>query len=424
MATMSSVGQLSGRLEEFRLVELLQVMGLGNATGALHLHEMDGRAGLIYFEHGALISCIELDTEALTLGNVLQQLNIATERQLAHAYRLQTHDPLGKRIGERLIDLKILRPEQLEFALRTQTLWTTRELALWQEGVYEFHPNESLPTDGASPRIDPTNAVMEAIRYESEWETLRNFLPQGMRTNLAMSYEPPFNHPFTFSASDWRILSKINRHHTVRRVATTLRMPELELAQMIAPLIEGGLLKPVGASGSYGRRPEEAERLSMEHFDLFTLLISMEQDWIKRKSQADQLVALATFINQTMRTLEDACKANGLSLAPTTLQSLLQREGIRGVEGFTFHVEHNRIQGLDEFAAYCRRALDGRANSITSDTRVFYEQSRETLERALAAAFQAINARIASPLERGQNQEAWEVLFLTFHGQPTGALGV
>ena len=44
---MSSVGVLSGRLEEFRLVELLQVMGLGAATGALHVHEADGRAGLI-----------------------------------------------------------------------------------------------------------------------------------------------------------------------------------------------------------------------------------------------------------------------------------------------------------------------------------------------------------------------------------------
>ncbi len=419
---MSSVGVLSGRLEEFRLVELLQMMGLGAATGALHLHELDGRAGLIYFERGSLISCIELDAEALTLGHVLQQLNIASERQLAQAYRLQTHDPLGKRIGERLIDLKILRPDQLEHALRMQTLWTTRELALWQEGVYEFHPNESLPTDGASPRIDPTNAVMEAIRYESEWETLRSVLPQGMRTHMAMSYEPPFNHPFIFDANDWRILSKINRHRTVRRVATALRLPELSVAQMIAPLVESGLLKPLAASSSPGRRPHEAERLSMEHFDLFTLLISMEQDWIKRKTQADQLVALATFINQTMRTLEDACKANSLSLAPTTLQSLLQREGIRGLEGFQFRIEQNRIQSLDDFATFCRRALDGRSNTITTDTRAFYERSRATLERALAAAFQAINARISSPLERGQNQEAWEVLFLTFHGQPTGAL--
>ncbi len=414
---MSSVGILSGRLEEFRLVELLQVMGLGNATGALHLHEADGRAGLVYFEKGALLSCVELDTEALTLGLVLQQLNLATERQLAHAYRQQTHDPLGKRIGERLIDLNILRPEQLEEALKTQTLWTIRELALWQEGVYEFHPGESLPADDKTPRIDPTAAVMEAIRYESEWEQLAPILPEGMRTHLRMSYEPPYGHDLIFHADEWRIISKANRYGTVRRIATALRTPELDVAHLIAPLIDKGLLNPIGASGAPGRLPQEAERLSMEHFDLFTLLISMEQDWLKRKSQADQLNALATFINQTMGALEEACRASGLVLASNTLQSLLEREGISGVEGYQFRIEKNRLD-VDGFTNYCRHAL-GRG---ASDHQGFYMRSFAILERALAAAFQAINARVASPLERGQNQEAWEVLFQTFRSQPTGAL--
>ena len=103
---MSNGSVFSGRLEEFRLVELLQMMGLGSNTGALHLHQDNGRTGLIYFDSGALVSSIELDTEALTLGHVLQQLNLASATQLEHAYQLQTQDPLGKLIGERLIDLE------------------------------------------------------------------------------------------------------------------------------------------------------------------------------------------------------------------------------------------------------------------------------------------------------------------------------
>ena len=107
---MSQVGLLSGRLEEFRLVELLQVMGLNGSTGALHLEEEGGQTGIIYMEAGELVGCVELDTEALTLGHVLQQVHLATAEQLEHAYQLQTQDPLGKRIGERLIDLGILSP--------------------------------------------------------------------------------------------------------------------------------------------------------------------------------------------------------------------------------------------------------------------------------------------------------------------------
>src|SRR6476661_3356365 len=82
----SNLSVLNGRLEEFRLVELLQVMGMNANSGALHLRAEDGRTGLVYFENGALVSCIELDTEALTLGHVLQQLNMASSEQIEQAF--------------------------------------------------------------------------------------------------------------------------------------------------------------------------------------------------------------------------------------------------------------------------------------------------------------------------------------------------
>src|SRR5262249_41377695 len=100
------------------------MMGLGSNTGALHLQQTDSKTGILYFDQGELVNATELDTEALTLGHVLQQLNLASAQQLEHAFRLQTQDPLGKRIGERLVDLNILSDEQLDYALTTQTLWT------------------------------------------------------------------------------------------------------------------------------------------------------------------------------------------------------------------------------------------------------------------------------------------------------------
>ncbi|MEO7001802.1 MAG: DUF4388 domain-containing protein, partial [Ktedonobacterales bacterium] len=256
---MANVGVLSGRLEEFRLVELLQVMGMDSSTGALHIHRTDGRTGLVYFDTGMLVSSIELDTEALTLGHVLQQLDITTGSQLEHAFRLQTHDPLGKRIGERLIDLGMLNPDQLEQALKTQTLWTTRELALWRAGTYEFHPGENLPADAGSPRIDTTNAIMEVLRYDHEWESLDPFLPEGMRTRVSMAFEPPLGHPLTFHPSAWRIITQVNSRQTVRRIATALHTPELDVARMMGPLIQEGLLAPVGSVGEPGL-PEDAAR--------------------------------------------------------------------------------------------------------------------------------------------------------------------
>jgi Domain of unknown function (DUF4388) len=411
----SNSSVFSGRLDEFRLVELLQMMGLGSSTGALHLQQADGRAGIVYFDQGALVSCTELDTEALTLGHVLQQLDLATGRQVEHAFRLQTQDPLGKRIGERLMDLEILTEEQLGYALRTQTLWTARELGLWREGTYEFHPGEHTPPDFASFHIDSTRAVMEVLRYEHEWETLEPYLRDGMRTHIMMASLPPLDHQLVFHAQAWQVISRVNSQHTVRRIATSLHMPELDVARMVGPLVQEGLLVPVGPAGGPGL-PEEAARLSMSNFDLFTLLIGFEQEWLKKKNPADQLIALTGFINQTMRSLEESCQANGLALAPDTLASILARERLLRIGDYQFRIVKNRIDA-DDFAAMCRRVLDGSGRGAIATTKLFYEQASDVLEGALRAAFQAINQRVASPIERGQNQEAWEALFFTFRGE-------
>jgi hypothetical protein len=411
----SNGGVFSGRLEEFRLVELLQMMGLGSNTGALHLHQDNGRTGLLYFDNGSLVSSAELDTEALTLGHVLQQLNLAGATQLAHAFQLQTQDPLGKRIGERLIDLGILTQESLSHALKTQTLWTARELALWRSGSYEFHPGEHLPSDGEAHRIDSTRAVMEVLRYEHEWDSLQPFLPQGMRTRISMAFEPPAGHPLLFHAVAWRVISRVNAQRTVRRIATSLHQPEVDVARMIGPLVEEGLLVPIGSEGMPGL-PEEAARLSMNNFDLFSLLIGMEQDWLKRKSPQDHLVALANFVNRTMKALEDECRENGLNLAPDTLYSILSREGLLGLDTYQFHISQNRIE-IDHFSSYCRDALENSSRNAIGTAKSFYEQFANLLQCALIAAFQSINSRVASPIERAQNQEAWEALFLTLRGE-------
>ena len=126
---------LQGSLDECGLIEILQMMGLGNMTGALHLHRSDDRTGIIYVYDGMLGACTELNTDALTLGHVLQQLGMATAEQLDDAYGLQTQNPLGKRIGELLVDYRVITPEQLNDALKTQVLWTVRELAQWKEGA-------------------------------------------------------------------------------------------------------------------------------------------------------------------------------------------------------------------------------------------------------------------------------------------------
>src|SRR5579859_6699473 len=118
---------LQGSLRDFGLVEILQMMELGGMTGALRLKQSTGRIGIIYFSQGKLASCSELDAGALTLGDVLQQLGMATSPQIEHAFSQQMQAAFGKRIGERLVEMRVINEKQLKEALRTKALWTARE---------------------------------------------------------------------------------------------------------------------------------------------------------------------------------------------------------------------------------------------------------------------------------------------------------
>ncbi len=411
---MAQARALQGRLDDFGLVDLLQAMSLESQSGALHLNAESGASGIVYFDYGAIVGAQEHDREALTLGNVLQQLQFASQQQMDYVFHLQTQDALGKRIGERLVDLNVISPQQLERALRTQALWTIRELSLWKRGDYIFHRGERMPADSLAPRTETTTVIMEALRYQHEWDAMENALPDGMRTFLAMANEPPIDHSLQFHPVAWRIISRVNSQRTVRRIATSLRMPELDVARMVGPLVREGLLMPSRTSrpSEAPGRPDVAARIDLESFDLFTLIISMEQSWLKCKTEPDRLVALVRFINETMDALAETYRAHDVALAPDTLAAILEREGIYGVGDYLFIIENNRINS-DDFAAYCRKTFDTSSRSGSVSPSPLFTEYRDHLQHALEMAFHAINARISKPEERVQNQEAWEALFMS-----------
>lgn len=405
---------LQGSLDEFGLIEILQMMGLGNMTGALHLRRSDGRTGIIYVHDGMLATCTELNTDALTLGHVLQQLGMATDEQLDGAYGLQTQNPLGKRIGELLVEYRVITPEQLNDALRTQVLWTVRELAQWKEGAYEFLPGEHLPDEAIPLRIDVTRVLMEVLRFTQEWEELQQYLPDGMRTRLEMAYDIPRGPLLKFDVNTWQAISRVNTYRTIRNIASAIRQPELEVARVLAPQVERALLVPV-ETGSQPGLPVPAQRLSMESFDLFSLLSRIEQEWLRRRQPVDQLPAFALFINWTMQSLTETCEQNGIKLSPDTLALLLERADLIQIGDYVLQIKDNQID-IEDFTQHCRRYLDPR-NGAVATASAFYNDASSILQQGLRAAFQAINARNASPLVRMQNQETWEALFLGFQGE-------
>ena len=124
------------------------------------------------------------------------------------------------------------------------------------------------------------------------WEELQPYLPDGMRTRLDMAFDIPRGPLLKFDVNTWHAISRINTYRTIRNIASAIRQPELEVARLLAPQVERALLVPV-ETGSQPGLPIPAQRLSMESFDLFSLLSRLEQEWLRRRQPVDQLPAYA-----------------------------------------------------------------------------------------------------------------------------------
>lgn len=415
--SISTGAVLSGSLNEFGLVEVMQVMELGSMTGAIHLKQHTGHTGIIYFNEGKMANCSEFDPGALTLGDVLQQLGMTTYHHIEQAFSQQLHDPFGKRIGERLIAMRAISEEQLKEALRTKALWTARELALWTEGTYEFIPSSNiqklLPYGEAPLDLAVMRVTLEMIRYSDEHQELRPYLPQGMRTMLQMA--PAIPYPLRFDMRTLELCTHVNLYRRVRRIASALRRPELDVARDLAQLVQYKLLLHVfqettpHMNGRKVRLPDPAEKLRLENFELFNLISRMEQEWAKRETPMEQLPALVEFVNWTMDSLAEAYHTTGRELDPNTLRALMLSEKLGNMGTYEFRVEQNHID-VENFAALCREVLSGDIHKAED----FYDEASTVLQRLLCSIFESINARVANPRERLENQEVWEAMFEQF----------
>jgi hypothetical protein len=407
--------RLQGSLREFGLVEILQMMEMVSMCGAIHLKQANDRIGIVYFKEGKMAGCSELDAGALTLGDVLQQLGMASAPQIEAAFQRQLQDAFGKRIGERLIEMRVINEQQLREALRTKALWTIRDIGLWKDGSYEFvavpDSKNILPYGEESLGLDVMRVTMEMVRYSDEWERLQHVLPLGMQTMLQMA--PAIPYAMSFDARTLELLGGVNRYRSIRKIASGIRRPEQDVARDLAQLVQIRLvhvLPPRNVQERPGvRLPEPAEMLRMEHFELLNLISRMEQHWNRKNTPMDQLPALAEFVNWTMEALADACRANGTELDPNTLEALLTRNNLRYMGNYRFIIERNAID-VENFTSLCHEVMRGEIQK----TRDFYEEGAITLQRILSCIFDSINARIVSLNERLENQEVWEAMFLQF----------
>ncbi|HEV8599557.1 MAG TPA: DUF4388 domain-containing protein [Gemmatimonadales bacterium] len=237
---------IRGSLKEASLPDVIQLLFLGRRSGCLSLADRQ-RHGSIYFEAGWIIYASIVNRRD-RLGDMLLANGTVTRAQLDQALALQGSAP-EQRIGELLVNLGLLAPEELRRCVRLQIEEAVYALFGWTTGTFSFEAGVRPPVEEQLDRISPESLLLEGARRVDEWSLIEAKIPSF---DLVFAVLPGQveGHQSSFTEAQRRLLPLLDGQRDVRQLIDSSGLSEFEAAQALYGLVTAGLAHKVGTSPS------------------------------------------------------------------------------------------------------------------------------------------------------------------------------
>ena len=260
---------LQGSLAGFGIAEILQLAGVQQKTGILHVECPDGNAARILMSGGRVMAC-ERDGGArpVQLGQHLVGAGVVTREQLARALKAQKGSE--RRVGEELVEAGALTGELLTHFVLLQLRERLGEVFAWRQGNWRFEgkPRGFVPVTG--PALSAEAALMDGMRMVEEWPLIRARInnhdviyrvvkqPEEVESEadaLERILDDAFSEfslddddaagPGGLGAHERQVLALIDGSRTVHALVDQSRLGEFETCKALLTLLNGGYIEPV-----------------------------------------------------------------------------------------------------------------------------------------------------------------------------------
>ena len=247
---------IKGNLREAGLPDVLQLLAMGQKTGCLSLTDRSN-FGYIYFDRGR-ITYASIVNRRDRLGDLLVKNGLLRAEDLFAAIDEQTKSP-GDRLGEILVRRGNISREQLQHYIRIQIEEAVYFLFTWNQGSFQFEPDQR-PEEGAMlVSINPENLLLEGARRIDEWSLIEKKIP-----SLDLVFEMDRSKPiegFELSDEQRKILPLIDGKRSVQDTIDDSGMVEFDVGKALFGLIQAGFAHPVG------RRAAEVQQVPRARID-------------------------------------------------------------------------------------------------------------------------------------------------------------
>jgi len=178
---------LEGRLEDFPLPDIIQVLQVSAKSGTLLLRRDDGQTAVISFRGGAVIQVVSTEGYQ-SLGDRLVGSGAITRVDLQLALDYMARSP-GMRVGDALVELGNVTRPRIEAEVKSQMAETIERLLGWVDAQFEFRvgllslarESPELAVDLVHERgVEPRHLLLEATLLQDRRKRLEEAHAEGI----------------------------------------------------------------------------------------------------------------------------------------------------------------------------------------------------------------------------------------------------
>jgi Domain of unknown function (DUF4388) len=225
---------ISGNLSTMHVSDLLQFMATGRKTGMLRL-DRGKIVKEIYFEKGLIIGSNTNDPKEY-LGQLLIHYGKLDESQLRAAMQIQRES--GGRLGEILVETKVLPEAEVAEILRIRTVDIIYDLFIWEEARFELHDNELPPAHFIRIEVDPTKVIMDGAYRTDEWKRYRTLIPSD---RAVLELRPGWTAALDVSPEVRQMFYFVEKHMSVAEICYNMHASLFHVYGQLYDLVSKGI---------------------------------------------------------------------------------------------------------------------------------------------------------------------------------------
>ncbi len=237
---------LKGNLRDFSINQLLNLINLARKTGTLVV-EGPGDSAWVSFREGKL-AYSRMGSDDDNLAAILYRSNKLSK---SHFSTIEARAPnmSDKELGLLLINANYLSQEDILASLRSEFVGVLHRIFTWVEGMFRFEDGV-MPSDGKiTLQIGLENIIIEGSRKLREWEQLQDEIP-SLEIALRFTDRPGADiRNVNLSVEEWRVVSYIDPKNSIKQIANTTKMNDLEIRRIVYGLLQAGLVELIRPEG-------------------------------------------------------------------------------------------------------------------------------------------------------------------------------